>query len=516
MNAPPHVPRPLRMEALETRTLLAADLADPYGLVADFNLAMHAVSGTGDFQASFSSNFGNHQLVLSGTSATSLTIDLDQLPAFITNLSISTFGNVQILGTDHVDNLILTSIGSVSAQNLSVSQGSSVKDVGSLSIASLGINAVFSGSDTKLTATSLDGTTIISDLHSLTLTSNSKEIQFIAVGTDYEQTLNLTYLPQILGTWGIPKTSIHVVLPSNNNDTSTPVTPPIDTPPVTPPVDTQPTTPPVDTQPVTQPVDPQLPSTTPGTSDPTDVATDPTVLPSSSDTDRLVIVSLPLDEATRAFLSQLRELLHSSQADAQQWVLDLLRHNSLAGVHPTNATVAEKLAASDPTYLLTGDPLRHEITDLGAFSLGHAALDLSPPTPFVERFFTRELSVPVPQSLETGPTTPFVGGVMDVQVTWPVAIVSAAQAPAQPGMERKSADGDLQPKTLAESVTALGNYIVERVSAEFSPGHQSLVLLVDPQPARNAGANRKSSVDRLNAGLESSVASVESSHFVAA
>lgn len=482
MKAPPNVHRRLLIEALETRTLLAADLADPYGLVADFNLAMHAVSGTGDFQASFSTNFGNHQLVLTGSTTGSLTINLDQLPAFITNLSISSFGNVQITGTDHVDNLILAGIGSVAAPNLSVSQASFASNVGSLSVASLGTNAVFSGSDMKLTAASLEGTTIYSDLHSLTLTSESKVVQFVALGTNYEQTLNLTYLPEILATSGITKTSIHVVLQSSNNDASTPITPP------------------VDNQPPTTPVD---------TSDLGNGTTIPSTTTPSTDTDHLVIVSLPVDEATRQFLNQLRDLLHSSQADAQQRVLDLVNHTSLPAGYSVNPAVAAGFAGLDAALPLSSDFLNGGSANLAGLALGQAISDGAALVPPGEHFFDGTSGRFVPQSINAEVLSPregfFLNGVVNVDVSWPVTLAAGAPVLSRSATARRSDDGELLPKTLAQSVSALGSYIVERFTAEFSPGQQSLVLLVDPQPSRNAAANRKASASRLLSPLEISI-----------
>jgi hypothetical protein len=66
-------------------------------------------------------------------------------------------------------------------------------------------------------------------------------------------------------------------------------------------------------------------------------------------------------------------------------------------------------------------------------------------------------------------------------------------------------DGEL---ALADSVRAFGNYVVERLTAEFSPGQQSLVLLVDPQPSRPAGLARKSADDAIEPSATLAVGSL--------
>ena len=48
MNAPRRASRNLTLESLESRTLLAAD---PFGLLADFDLTVRALTSSGQFDA---------------------------------------------------------------------------------------------------------------------------------------------------------------------------------------------------------------------------------------------------------------------------------------------------------------------------------------------------------------------------------------------------------------------------------------------------------------------------------
>jgi len=472
MKPIPAAPARLALEALETRTLLAADLSDPFGLASDFNSAMQAVSGTGEVQGAFRTNFGNHKLVLTGTSSGSITIDLDKLPSFITNLEISSFADVKFTGTDTVENLILDGITTVSAGHLNVSQATFTSNVGTLEIGSMGANyAVLNGGDMHLTVHSLDETTIISYLHSLTLSSESKTVQFLAAGTTADQTLNLTYVPEVLAISGISKSSVHTIIPVLATQTTGLTTP-------------------------VQGSDRTLELTgdTSALAKPTvEISSVVTVTPSPSpEPDHLVIVSLPLDERTRALLDQLHEILRSQRSDSGERVLALLKQSHSQALNLTNPLVADQQPlprpAKIPAAVRDGDLLQAIATglltpvsgaDLAAPN-AHPMIDaptfLLPPTDAATNQIGGVLTVP---------------GVVDVDVKWTPYF---APISTSAGFAASSNLGDkVAAISVADGVRALGSYIVERFSAEFSPGQQSLVLLVDPQPSRGVNNSRKSS-----------------------
>ena len=477
MKPPPTVKRRFGLEALETRTLLAADVPDPYGLIADFNLTMHAVSVVGDVQASFSTNFGNHQLVLTGSSDLSVTIDLDHLPSFITNLDITSFKNVVMVGSDHIDNLILTNIGSVAAPGLTVTQATSATDVGSLTIAYLGANnAVLWGSDMTLTATSLDGTSVITNLHSLTVTSESKAVMFTFAprdGAAKDQTLNFTYSPQLVAKYGISEDAIHFMVAPSSNDSTLPTTP-------------------------------TIPSDS-GTPDPGAVTIEPVPPKSTVDPSQVVIVNLSLDDRSRAMLDQLRGLLHSSDADSQQKVLDLLNHTNFAVTPSVNPFLADGFISSGA--LLPGSLI--SLTHLAdvPFSATIRPVDLGVAAATAPRI-DAQLGRFLPESVTNVSSdlpSPVAASLVDGDVIWPTVLLTAAELQAQDAATFSAAKTPILSPTLEDSVRTLGTYIAERVSAEFSPGQQSLVLMVDPQPSRRAETNRKFAAESLIAGLDAPI-----------
>lgn len=484
-----------RLERLETRTLLAADLADPFGLTTDLTIAMQAVSGTGSFDGSFVTNFGNHRLVLTGSPTSTLTIDLDLLPSFVTSLQISSFGEVKMVGRDHVDNLIVTNVESLNASGLDITGATTTRNVHSLVVNSLGVDAVLSGDTMALTAQGLDNTTIYSHVRNLTVTSHSRAIQYIAVpdpDAPIDHILNLTYEPEIVGISGIPKSSVHVVLPgvgaagdlasSGPGSGSTVSTP--------------------DTSTRVQVDDagggnPSVVITDPSGIDIPIVSSSPGINTSSAG--HLVIVSLPLDERTRAVLDQLRDLLHSTRSDSDQLVLNLLRHSvplttasnpaggELARSWPIN--VGALAASVHPTSAAVGivDPMAELPVGFAPIMLNGDATEVEP----LQLFPTNTAG--------TYPTLPImVPEVPNILVSWPAAGSLPLPSVSSNGEFNKSASS-ISPTTVLDNVRTFGTYLVERVSAEFVPGHQSLVLLVDPQPTgRNAvvrkAANARESI----------------------
>jgi hypothetical protein len=100
---------------------------------------------------------------------------------------------------------------------------------------------------------------------------------------------------------------------------------------------------------------------------------------------------------------------------------------------------------------------------------------------------------------------------VEIDATWPVAV---APAPAEstrqttPVAPREDDAGQLG---LEDGVRALGNYIVERVSAEFSPGEQYLVLLVDPKPPRSVTTVTTTALDQFAQGSRTSISALGNS-----
>lgn len=473
MSPVPDSNHSLRLEVLETRTLLAGDLSDPFGLTADLNLAMHAVASHG-VQGTFSTNWGNHQLVLTGTADSSLTIDLALLPSFVTNLEITSVGKVTITGTDHVDNLILTSIGSVAAEGLTVAHSLVASNVGSISLASIGSDsaqdvAYISGASTELSVRSLDNATIFAgpDLQTLTLWSDTKTPLLSAANPD--MTLNFKYVPDALALKTVPglsQSSIHIVLPPVDDGGSNP----------------------------DSPSGGDGHDSTGGSNPPSNGGTD--TPPSDPGSNPIVIVTLPLDERTRAFIDQIDQLIHSSQDNAGEQIFDLIAHRDETA-YLTDASLVAQRDQSVPFAL--EQVFQHVVPTVAASFANIPSLEAPAKKDALAALFPaiddRSLSSQPAEAVAPIASDTFVGkDLVQVDVSWALALPPAEVRPPE-GIHTTTPD-DHEP-SIMDSARALGDYVVQRIVAEFSPGQQSLVLLVDPQPSRGIGSNKKSSGERL-------------------
>lgn len=464
MNAPASLDRGLLLEALETRTLLAAD--DPFGLVADFDLTMQALSGNGEFAASFSKNFGNQQLVLTGSTQGVLTIDLDKLPAFITNIRISSFAEVNFIGTDQVKTLVIEDVDIVKASNLTVLDNLHATDVSSLSVAFAADTTVLKGTKMELNARSVDGYNgLLSYLDQLTLTTDSEVLLFTSGSA--EQTLYLTNSPKLIVAYGIQDSSIHFGLP---------------------PVIEDPTT-----NPGTEPPIPGYPPGDPGTDVPHGGGTD---TPSTEPNDPVVIITLPADERTRAFVAELRELLRSPSSNPQQFVLEFLqRLNPPAVPVPEVANVAaldDRHTGSSTDLFGETEPGSGDADLTADLQSAHASYDLS-----IDRQLLASSHADVAVAALPDGVVPVNNVEIDVLGATPFRLVDDDNIPVVTDRPVRENGEEL---SLQDGLQAFGSYIVERVSAEFFPGEQSLVLLVDPKPTRAPFVGRNSALDKLASG----------------
>jgi len=437
MSSPARTDRRLQLEALETRTLLAGDL---FGLVADFNSASAALSGVGDYQASFNEPFGNRELVVTGTTEGELVIDLDRLPDFVTNLKISSFSEVTIIGTDRLNKLLLSDIDVLHAPQLNITTGVYADNVGLIQLASAGDQLLLTGSATVLDVGSLDNTTIISDLSKLAITSKNESLFVISLNS--AQKVYLTSEPDFISVVGLASTA-QIRLGGDFDES-------------------------------------------PGTGEPSPGGV-------GTGSDDVVVITVPTDERIRAFIAELRALLASPNSDRQQLVLDFI----------SNLPVDRPALAAAPSPV-TSELLRLELDRMESFHaqpIAPALGDLSTDPSFVPTLGQYELglagilSLPTAEPagsepvLEVLPPAPLPGSI-DTGTVVATIIRNLTEAPAATDLSLEgAAAADLA--SPAEETRTLGEYIRERIAAEFTPGEQTAVLLVDPKPTRPSSSVRE-------------------------
>jgi hypothetical protein len=206
--------------------------------------------------------------------------------------------------------------------------------------------------------------------------------------------------------------------------------------------------------------------------------------------DGLVIITRPLDEQMRLYLEQLSQLLHSTQQGADQQLLDLLNHGGPHAPQVDAAALAEAFESWNSPVLPASkygfapvSAVTNGVSKPGLSSSQFTApsAELWPEFDSFSKTWTAPVTAPLPDGLG-------VENLPQIDVSWPVSLTPQEM----PSSARKSDGGDATTSTFVGSIQALGTYIVERVVAEFSPGQQSLVLLVDPQPSsRNSTTSKK-------------------------
>lgn len=409
----------LRLELLESRTLLAS--SDP-----SFDLVTPAVEGTGDFTVDFNTRFGNSRLEIVGTADSSLSIDFDRLPEFVTSIAISNFDKVEFTGIDKLDTLIATNIGSLDAPGITLKTGLSTTNVGEIALAFTGDIAVLKGTATELSATSVTGTTIVSDLSKLEITSASDEVFVISGNPDLE--VRLGYEPESILVVGLSNWEKQIVFTNRL---------------------------------------PEGPSTPGG---------------------GVVVVEVPSDERTDLFLSRLRELLRAPQLDSSQQIFDFVAMNSLRGDSAAEGVSAGvELLPHSLSHVRPADLARviDQPVELGTREI---AVDDSTlpalPTGDVGAGWERNLAPDRVQDF--GFTSDDLGGAL-VFADSELGIIRLSETPVElaPTMRVEEMWGvlvasiDDRPKDLAQ-------HIWERISKELSPAQQTAFLLVDPKPTRPA------------------------------
>lgn len=442
MSSPARTDRRLQLEALETRTLLAGDL---FGLVADFNAASAALSGVGDYQASFNEVFGNRELVVTGTAEADLVIDLDRLPGFVTNLKISSFNEVTIIGTDRLNKLLLADIDVLNAPQLSITTGVYADNVGLIQLASAGNQLLLTGSATVLDVGSLNNTTIISDLSKLAIISKHESLFVISLNS--AQKVYLTSEPEFVSVVGLASTA-QIRLGGDFDES------------------------------------PGAEGPSPGEPSPGGAGTGG---------DDVVVITVPADERIRAFIAELRALLTNPNSDRQQLIFEFI------GNLPV-----DRPALNAASSTVTSELLRLELDRMESFhaqSIAPVLGDLSTDSSFVPTLGQHELglagilSTPAAEPagfepvLEMLPPAPLPGSI-DTGMVVAAIIRNFAETPVATDVLLQEASAtDLLPSS--EETRTLGEYIRERIAAEFTPGEQTAVLLVDPKPTRPSSSVRE-------------------------
>ncbi|HYD82634.1 MAG TPA: hypothetical protein VEA63_01250, partial [Opitutus sp.] len=218
-----------------------------------------------------------------------------------------------------------------------------------------------------------------------------------------------------------------------------------------------------------------------------------------NDPGQVVIITLPADERTRAFIAELREILRTRSGDPQQFVLEFLNRMNPAPTSSVNPMLADSSVSSG--RIDSNSVLSESTEPVASFGDGGNGAALA--SAYVGYQFGVDQPLVSGTSKIFGNKLPdgmFAVPAIDIDVFWPVAPLAAPSSTSARPLDESVEEAPSEQPTLEESLHAFGSYLVERVSAEFFPGQQSLVLLVDPKPSRSSVPTRNSALDEFANG----------------
>jgi len=419
--------RLLRVEMLESRTLLAGT-----GFESALAEVTPAVSGQGDFTFGFSERIGQTELFVTGSNTSSLTINFDLLPAYVTAVSVANFDAVTFTGSDHLSKLVVSDVKTFDADQIAMSSGGLVYtyNVGAISLASGGLTFVMNGTSTKLDVANLDNTLILSDLQTLSITSQTPKLSIVSLNN--AQTVKLLYAADTPSLSGFEKPAI--ILPEG------------------------------------------------------EVAN----IDNGSNTGSNPVVTTPLDEQTSLLLARLREALLSGNTASVFAVLDSFEvsantlTNGTLGVaahiaaQAGHGTISVE-AAEPPRAFASPAPAAPALPTLG--DLETTGQLLAPAAPALgDSLFETDHSAPPAELPEAHTLASSLSG-------------DEAETVFAGPLFRDQAQQIFLEKIHEES-RALRDIVLDGIAAQITPGEQTAYLLVDPKPSRaNADRNRESSLD---------------------
>lgn len=188
--------KPLSLEILEARALFAADGVEAASHYAEVMLALES---SGKVTASFDATApaGVYRLMLVGDETSTVKIDFDKLPAFVTSISVSKFDTITFSGTDSLVNLVAKDVNSLVAPQIST-VGFEAKNVDYIELKSVSGYASIEGNRVQTHIPSFEAINLTLNVNSLLLEADTLPKQ-VTVWNAHA----VIALPNIPNTWDL-------------------------------------------------------------------------------------------------------------------------------------------------------------------------------------------------------------------------------------------------------------------------------------------------------------------------
>ncbi len=188
--------KPLSLEILEARALFAADGVEAASHYAEVMLALES---SGKLTASFDTTApaGVYRLLLVGDETSTVKIDFDKLPAFVTSISVSKFDTITFSGTDSLVNLVAKDVNSLVAPQIST-VGFEAKNVDYIELKSVTGYASIEGNRVQTHIPSFEAINLTLNVNSLLLEADTLPKQ-VTVWNAHA----VIALPNIPNTWDL-------------------------------------------------------------------------------------------------------------------------------------------------------------------------------------------------------------------------------------------------------------------------------------------------------------------------
>jgi hypothetical protein len=189
---------PLSLEILEARALFAGD-----AVVADaqFDEVLHALTAKGKINAVFDPSalsVGVYRLLLSGQADSSVTVNFDLLPSFVTSIGVTQFDSVKFEGEDRLVNLILSDVNSFSAPQIDVLGAFYASNVDKIEINSVSGYATIQGDRVSADITEFRAINLLLNVNALVLDTNTLPVQIT-----FWNTRTVIALPTVPNGWDL-------------------------------------------------------------------------------------------------------------------------------------------------------------------------------------------------------------------------------------------------------------------------------------------------------------------------